>query len=213
MATRRGPDNSARISIQYTISNLTAVNVFWVQLSTSSSISQSDLDAYLVAFSNQYKTSFAPRMQTGVSYKLAQATCFTPGGSVLQSSATMTGTGSNAGTLVQDISACSIVSWLTTVYWRGGKPRTYIGGLSGAQTNGANQLTGAEVTALQTAGAGFRTAVNALTQGTITGTQFGFVSFQTGNAPRPSPLFFAIIGAKVHPRLGSQRRRLGKWVV
>ncbi len=41
---------------------------------------------------------------------------------------------------------------------------------------------------------------------------FGFVSFNSGNAPRGTPLFFAYTGAKVHPRPGTQRRRLGKWV-
>jgi hypothetical protein len=77
----------------------------------------------------------------------------------------------------------------------------------------AKTLTAGEVTALTTAGTSFRTAINAITQGTITSTVLGFVSFFTGNAPRSPALFFAFSGAKVHPRLGSQRRRLGKWLI
>jgi hypothetical protein len=188
-------------------------NVFWAQLTTSSSISQADLDTWTNAAQAAYKTRFAPREVTTVTYATATATLFTPGSSVLQSTVAMTGAGTLSGPEVADLSACKVVSWLTTVYWRGGKPRTYIPGVVTADTTGANSLTSTEITALTTAGINFRSDINALTAGTITGTSLGFVSFSSGNAPRGTPLFFAFTGAKVHPRLGTQRRRLGKWRV
>jgi len=64
---------------------------------------------------------------------------------------------------------------------------------------------------LKTAATGFRTAINALTQGTITSTVLGMVSFTTGGVARTPAVFYAFTGATVHQRLGTQRRRLGKW--
>lgn len=212
MAARRGPDNSVRVAITGNRVGVNWANVFWVQLSTSGSISQADLDAWTVSFANQYKTSFAPRQDNAVAYVLATSTLFTPGGGVLQSTSAMTGAGTEAGTGVQDNAICKVISWLTTVYWRGGKPRTYSPGAVTTDLATSIALTTTERTNMQTAASGFRTAINALTQGTITGTVLGFVSFTTGNAPRPTPLFFAFTGVRVHPRIGTQRRRLGKWI-
>ena len=147
-----------------------------------------------------------------MTYVVGKATLYTPGGGELVSSSSMTGTGSSGGTAVANDGTCKVASWLSTVYWRGGKPRTYLPGVSTSETTGDHSLTAGEITALKTAAAGFRTAVNALTSGGITGTTLGFVSFRTGNADRVPPLFYAFTGATVHPRLGTQRRRLGHWV-
>jgi hypothetical protein len=204
-----------RVAIAGTYAGPSWANVFHFQLTTSSSIVQSDLDAWLVLVANQFKTSFAPRQHSSISYGTGQATLYTPGGGVLQSQTTMSGAGTSGGTLVQDAATAKIISWLTTVYWRGGKPRTYLTGLSTGDIQGgtSNRLTTTEQTNLQTAGNGFRTACNAFTSGTITGTQLGFVSFSTGNTPRSPAVFFPITGAKAHLRLGTQRRRLGKWTL
>jgi len=190
-------------------------NIFHCQFTTSSSIAQSDLDSWLNTFQAQYKTSFAARMNANATYAQSSATLYTPGGGVLQSNVAMTGTGSHGGTAVTDATMCKVISWLSTVYWRGGKPRTYVPGIETGDlaASSASVLANAEITAMTTAATGFRTAVNAMTQGTITGTTLGFVSFQSGNVVRPTPLFFAYTGAKVHSRAGTQRRRMGKWTV
>jgi hypothetical protein len=146
-----------------------------------------------------------------VTYNLATAVLYTPGGGELISQHAMTGTGSSGGTNTGTGNLAKVISWLSGVYWRGGKPRSYLIGVSTADLASDTALTGAETAAITTAAAGFRTAANALTQGTITGTTLGFVSFSTGNAPRTPPLFFSFTGATAHPRVGSQRRRLGKW--
>ena len=215
MATRRGPDNSVRVAIAQTVATKPAVNVFHAQLTTSSSIIQADLDTWLTAFAAAFKTAFVAHQSTQVAYVTATGTLYTPGGGVLQSSSAMTGNGTNGGTGTQDASACKNVSWQTTVYWRGGKPRTYLGGVTTTDLAASSwtSLSASEITSLTTQGNSFRTAVNALTAGTITGTTFGFVSFSSGNVARGTPLFFPITGSKVHPKMGTQRRRLGKWSV
>jgi len=210
MASRRGPDNSIRVAISGTSGNTNWANIFHCQLTTSSSISQSDSDAWLNTFQAQYKTSFAAYVSNSVAFALAKSVIYTPGGSEIVSAVTMTGNGSG-GTIVQNNGSSAVLSWLSTVYWRGGKPRTYLPSLPNSFIQNADQLTPTAISNLKTQGAGFRTAVNAITQGTITGTSLGFVSFQTGGVQRTPAVFYAYTGCTVHTRLGSQRRRLGKW--
>jgi hypothetical protein len=212
MATSRGPDNSVRIAINGTQGVNNWANVFHAQLTTSSAIAQADLDTWTAAFAAAYKTRFAPYMSASVAYTLGKAVCFTPGNAELVSSTTMSGNGTEGGTQVSDYSAALCVSWTSSVYWRGGKPRTYLPGVCTNEVLNNFQVQGATVTGLKTSSANFRNDINALTSGTITGTTFGFVSFSSGNAPRGTPLFFPITGSNVHGRLATQRRRNGRWL-
>lgn len=212
MPSRRGPDNSVRVSISGTIAGTNWANIFNCQLATSGSIAQADLDTWLNSFQAAFKTRFQPRQCSVVNYTLARAVCFTPGGTELVSSVVMTGTGSNAGGVVSSAAACAVLSWGTNVYWRGGKPRTYFPGYPASDTDSAHLFNGTGLTNWQTAGANFRNDINALAPASITGTQLGFVSFFSGNAPRATPVFFTVTAPKLHLRVGTQRRRLGRWV-
>ncbi len=211
MASRRGPDNSVRVAISGSFQTRSWANVFHAQLTTAGVIAQADLDTWLTAFANAYKTRFSARQSAPVTYLSAQATLYAPGGGQLSSVSTMTGTGALAGTRVEDSSACVVISWVSSVYWRGGKPRTYMIGLVEADINNDYSLSATAITNWKTAANNFRADVNALTATSITGTQLGFVSFRSGNADRATPIFFPVSGSQVHPRFGTQRRRLGKW--
>lgn len=210
MASRRGPDNTVRVAIGMVEQAVNMANVFWCQLGTTGTPPISDLDAWTTAFANAYKTNFGPHICSNVGFVQAQAHLFLPANGAETSLVAMTGsaTGGAASTTTQSTS--SVISWLINDYYRGGKPRTYLPFTPSTMIQLSSDLTAAEVTALQTAAAAFRTAVNALIQGTITTTQLGTVSFRRGNA-EVTPTFKPYIGVKVHPRLGTQRRRLGKW--
>ena len=211
MASRRGPDNSVRVAISGNLNGVNWANVFACQLTAATAPTQAMLDTWTDAFAAAYKTAFAGTLPPVTNFINAKAVMFLPGGAVLESSRPMTGSGTG-GTAVQDDAISAVVSWTTSVYWRGGKPRTYLPGLAQSQVTNNNSLVGGFITTLTTAGNSFRTAVNALTATNITATVLGFFSFRTGNAERPAGLFFPIGGAIVHPRLGTQRRRLGRWV-
>lgn len=188
--------------------------MFWCNLSGGAAAPQADLDAWLTSFYNAYVANLGAQEGNSVNIVQAQATLFQTGGAVLESTHAGAGTGTNGAPEVNDNSACYVVSWKTNVYWRGGKPRTYLPGvLNGVVTNGTT-LSGATVTAVTTKATAFRTAINALSQGAITATQLGFVSFffQKGTLRNP-PVFFAFTGAGCHPRIGTQRRRLGRWQI
>jgi len=213
MASRRGPDNSVRFSMQGLIRGQNWANVLHMQLTTSSAISQADLDTWTAQIALLYENRFKVFMPSDASTVVAKAVLYTPGGGELIATSARSQAGTAGAACLQGASS-KVVSWLSGVYWRGGKPRTYIPGIiSGDTTASTDVLTAAIIAALKTAAQNFRTDVNAYTVGTITGTVLGFVSFRSANAERVTPLFFSFTGAVVHPRVGTQRRRLGKWIL
>lgn len=211
MASRRGPDNSVRVSVVGAIRGQTCANIFHAQLTTSGSITQTDLDTWTTSFAAAFKTRFQASLPTDYAINYVKAVLYAPGGLELVSTVTPTAWSGSGGAASPIGATCTVLSWVSGVYWRGGKPRTYLPVASNQITAGTDLLSTASRTASALAGTNFKSDVNALTSGTITGTAMGFVSFRSGNAERGTPLFFTIVGCIVHPRVGSQRRRDGKW--
>lgn len=211
MPTLRGPDNSVRVAVSGTINGLAWAQVFHAQLTITGTVTQANLDAWTTAFAAAWTARLGSLIPIGTAQTLCKTTLYLPGGLAMLSSAPMTGTGSGAA--LNDNSAAPVISWTSLAYWRGGKPRTYQPGIAASNMNSdGHTVTSGYKTALTTAATSFRTDVNALTAGAITGTVFGFVSFYTGGVLRTPAVFFPFTGASVHARLGSQRRRLGKWL-
>jgi hypothetical protein len=214
MPQRIGPAGTVRVAITGGIGGQNVVNVFWATLTTSATVTQADLDTWTDAFGAAFKARFTSSISAKYAFSGIQSTYFVDGTAtnVLQSTRTMTGSATGSGT--EDAGLAMIISWLSSAYWRGGKPRTYLAGAGGnLNTTVRNQWTSAYVTVVQTAATAFLSDINALTGGTtITGTKLGFVSFQSGNTDRVPPLFYAFTGFKLHPRTGEQRRRRGKWL-
>jgi hypothetical protein len=211
VASRRGPDNSVRVALVATMRGQNVANIFHAQLTTSSTIAQADLDTWLSTFAGDYKTRFQGLLPTDYTFSYAKAVLYAPGGGELVSTYTPTawsGTGASGSAIG---ALCAVISWQSGVYWRGGKPRTYVPLPSNQVSSGLDTVAATFRTNLTTDGTNFKNDINGLSSGTITGTTFGFVSFRSGNAERGTPLFFAIVGCVVHARVGTQRRRNGKW--
>jgi hypothetical protein len=199
------------VALVGTMRGVAVANILHYQLTTSGTPAQADLDAWVTSLANAWKTRLQSQLPSEYAFNYAKAVMYIPGGLELVSTVTPTAWSGTATALGGGGGNSKVISWQTNVYWRGGKPRTYIPLATGDYTAGTNLLTAALRTALATAANNFRTDCNALTSGAITGTSMGFVSFRTGNAERGTPLFFAVTGAIVHPRIGTQRRRDGKW--
>jgi hypothetical protein len=211
--SRRGPDNSIRVAIAGTANGLNVVNIFHAQLTTSGSVAQADLDAWLSSFALAFKARFQSLLANQYQFVSAQAVLYTPGGGELTSTY-QTGWTATGGSSSTPMDVCVVVSWNSTVYWRGGKPRTYFSPVVTAAVDPTFHLVSSTYrTNYGAAAANFLTDVNGLSSGSITGTTFGFVSYFSGNVARAAATFFAITGATIHSRLGSQRRRLGKWAI
>lgn len=102
-------------------------------------------------------------------------------------------------------------SWSIAASYRGGKPRWYLPGVpaSAVLQLGSAQLSPSFASGIQVSLAAIRTAL----QGFLVSGQawnLGTISYQTGHAARPTPLFRLFTGVRVHERLDSQRRRSGK---
>lgn len=121
-------------------------------------------------------------------------------------------TGSNSGTGgVTSLGANVAVGWTWAISrrYRGGHPRTYIGGIPTGNTSDAHSITTTYQTLHASAAAALRTAVNGVT--TSAGTaKLACVHYYRGGALLATPLVSQISGVSVDRRLDSQRRRLGK---
>lgn len=124
-------------------------------------------------------------------------------------------TGSTAGSVAGvalSINATAVVSWTIARRYRGGHPRSYIPGQQNSDIAAVNTWTGTYTTALNNAATAFRAALNGLS---VSGTSFTMVavSYYDAKVLRPQGVPFPIIANAVHPRVDSQRRRLGREIL
>lgn len=115
-----------------------------------------------------------------------------------------------ASALSPQVSVC--ISWEAGSTWKGGKLRTYLPGIptDAVQSVGSSQVTSTYAIQLAQEALSFMNNIDALTVASLTGFTLGSVSYYSGHAVRPTPIFRDFIGARVHERLDSQRRRSGK---
>jgi hypothetical protein len=112
--------------------------------------------------------------------------------------------------------ACLCLSWQAGLYYRGGKPRSYIMGITeAALASGSSKLISASAAAqAATDGNTFISDLNALTyvKGGTTYDLFGVgtVSFAKGGEWRVPPVAVSYTSCLCGQRLDTQRRRLGK---
>jgi hypothetical protein len=187
-------------------------SVLWAELTMSGTPSVADLDGWVTAMIAAYKSAFSAYITSNATYAQGQAQLFLPSAGLVTSLVATSGAGSGAVTNADNLAGSAVVSWNVNAYWRGGKPRTYLPAILGSLMVSNDRLTTTAITNLTASAAAFLTAMNALSSGAITDTTLGTVSFRSANADRVPPVFFPYTGAKVHPKIGTQRRRLGKWI-
>jgi hypothetical protein len=104
-----------------------------------------------------------------------------------------------------------VISWPIASSYRGGKPRWYLPGatVTTPATPGSPAILVSVANAIQTAATAFRSNINASVVDTFTPV-LGTISYQTGHAARPTPVFRPFLPPRIHERLDSQRRRNGK---
>lgn len=210
MATRRGPDESVRAAVSGVFGSSVWTNIFWFHSTHTTPIDSATMNTFCGNLFDVIKVNYIANTSNQNAITSVEATYF-PTGSPLV--VVGTHTGSTAGGVSGDplpASIAAVISWQSGVYWRGGKPRTYVAGLDISAQGNETELAGGFVTALQTDGDNLIAAMNALTSGNFDSIQFGLVSFVSGGVDRTPPEFFPITGCAVHPRMDSQRRRLGK---
>jgi hypothetical protein len=115
---------------------------------------------------------------------------------------------------------CAVASWQIARRLRGGHPRTYFAGVVQSQMNTMPGVTftTAGQSAWLSAMQNFLTRFNAISIGTPLFVLGALSYYDKAVNPTPphlrtTPVFFPFQSVKMHPRLDSQRRRLGKEII
>jgi hypothetical protein len=117
--------------------------------------------------------------------------------------------GTRPATANSPVSVSYAVSWNVALHYRGGHPRNYIPLTAVADVTSGKLILGTAASALSAAWASYLTAANAVVSGTI-GLTLGMWQYHSHNQVVNPPQFFPYTGVRIHGRVDSQRRRLGK---
>lgn len=170
----------------------------------------SDLNTLSTSLAGIWNTRFAPLVDAGTTLTLTDLQDLSgPTGAYGSSNVSHVGTSSGFA-LPNNVAL--VVSWKTTLHYRGGHPRTYLVGLVYSDLVDSRNWSGTKVTATTTAMNSFITDVGALTSTSTGGLSLVMVSYHSHKVLRPNGLPFLITAAAVHTRVDSMRRRLGKEV-
>lgn len=181
-------------------------NIFYLQY-TGTAPQVGDLTTIAGSIATAWTTNIAPLCATSVALTEIDLTDLTSA-TAATSSTTVTGAGTRAGQALTTNVAC-VVSWAVNLRYRGGHPRNYMPAGVAADVTAGHLWAGAFVTAMLAGARGFRTALNAITFGSST-MHLILLSYYFNKVLRPSPLPITVTDAKVHGRVDTQRKRLGK---
>jgi hypothetical protein len=185
-----------------------SVNILHGRFTDNINHSLLDLASLASSLATTWHSRIMPSMSNVVTLVTVQ--CLSLGGDGLlgQNSPGSIGGGS-ASVLPPQCAVC--VTWHAGITWRGGRPRTYLGGIpnGAAQLLGSPQISSTYSSALATGATNWLSDVSAPV---YSGANWaaGVPSYYSKGAFRPVPLFFPFNGAVVHDRFDSQRRRSGK---
>lgn len=171
-------------------------------------IGNADLNTLATSMNTAWGTRFKPLVTADCALTSIKLTYVPSVGSEIQGIATVSQTGTLAGSAVQDSSAAVVVNWNVNKYYRGGHPRWYMPGIVTTAVTNGSLISSTTRTNFAAAGNGFINDVNAMTTTNITSVVLGTLSFQHANAWRNPPSFWQFFTASVPQYLGSQRRRI-----
>ena len=184
-------------------------NVFWIA-TTVATPTTAQMNTIAASLYGLWKTSWQGQLGSNWTITLAKATYYGASGYVIVGEDIVTDVGTGSAATMPD-QVCVVLSWLVSTTWRGGKPRTYLPkALASADLQDLAHIKASVVTALETLGNGWITAVNGFTSAPFTSCTLGTIRFFSGGVPLTTPTFLPYTGSFVHTRLGTIRRRLGR---
>lgn len=206
----RPPDDTIRIALSGSYNGAEFANIFWLLATISGTPTVGDLETLSSAFADAWEDNCFNLQDNGATINEYRSVLLLPGPTELSATGSLDLSGTVSGaTLPAQVSAA--ISWPISAYYRGGHPKTYMAGMPASAVSGVKDLDSTYQSDLASGAAAFVTAANALTTTTIPSVTLGTVSFATGNAWRATPIFRPYGSTPVvHPRIDTQRRRLGK---
>lgn len=197
----------AKIVVKQTLGTVNVFNVLHAQTNDNHPGTASELLNLATAVRTAWVTNVLPLQNAVLS--LTDVVC-TDLSSDTGAEATVTGLTAGGNQGIATPANCAICwSWRIGRRYRGGHPRTYIGGLSTTDTAGPNTIVAARITAHQAAAVALRSAINSAA--TSNGAwQLVVVHYRRAKQVLPVPLVSTVNAVTVDSRLDSQRRRLGR---
>jgi hypothetical protein len=181
--------------------------VFYLQL-THGTVTVGDLQSIADEIDTLWNADIKTVSSADVTMTSVEIVFVTAVGAELTYVGTYSRTGTLAGTTINDASACAVINWKISAYYRGGHPRSYMPGLTTAAVASGSDVTSGTRTSLATAWNNFRNSLNAFTTTNVSAIAMGTLSFASGNAWRVTPVFRPYTSVAVRAKLGSQRRRI-----
>jgi hypothetical protein len=183
------------------------VNVFHcIKTTSTADWTQAEINALATGFRTAYSNDFKSLLHADFALGDVIATDI---GSFLGKVGvqTGTGTGSHAGSPMPNNVALGI-TWKVALHYRGGHPRSYFSGLVLADCDGHTRWVTTTLNNWDSAANVFLGDVNNITIGT--GKAVLVSVHRTINREHlDEPITAPIVGARIDPRIDSQRRRLG----
>lgn len=201
------PPGVARVAISGTTMTHKWVMVFYLQI-TGGTVTVNDLQSVANEIDSLYNSNINPLVPSTVTMTDIKVVYVPSVGNEVVFEGNYSRTGIGAGTQVADASACFVVNWHISAYYRGGHPRTYMTGVTTTEITNGSDLSSTATTAVSGGWNAFRNALNAFTTTNISTIVMGTLSFQSGNVWRATPLFRAYTSVSTRSKLGSQRRRI-----
>lgn len=201
------PAVKAEFELEVTGETRRFVNILHFAIPGGGPIPLGDLTSLATYLDAQYDLAFTDFMGTTVTHVESVFTDLTSDTAPRVITAPGT-SGGSAGSLLP-LNVAAVASWAISRRYRGGHPRSYLGGMVDAQVSSPIALNPTFLTNWETALNTFLTNTSSHIIGGSTHEPVN-VSYFSGGAMRVSPVQDSIIGVTVHPRIDSQRRRLGK---
>lgn len=202
------PDGTAIVQVSGTFDEAAWTNDFAIKGTAPSGLGIPAVASLASAFLNAYASTFPGQ----VSSDWAATECriiWSLLGVPIEGAGSGSHPGGHAATST-NASQCMVISWHDGTYYRGGKPRTYMTGISDSVALGSTEWTSAATSAMAAAANTFHADVNALTAGGFSEISLGvFHRVTHGSSLVPWEFQPFIAGsATVRQKQGSQRRRL-----
>jgi hypothetical protein len=208
VVAQRPVPNVVRCIVHSAVQTVNQVNVFHVAVDPGSGISQGEVTTIATGVRNAFKNNYRPQLSNELTLKEVFALDLSTD---LGAQATVSGSDTGAiasAAMSANIAMC--VTWTIQRHYKGGHPRTYLGGVPGQWANSNTGWSPAAVTAINGATTAFLAAVNAIVPSSGRTATLVAVHRVRNGAVLTNPLVSNITGGFIDTRIDSQRRRLGR---
>lgn len=204
----RPPDFTCHVDVISGVGSYEFSNGFWFLVDTSDTPTLTQLSAFAADVGNAWGSDVGTWMSTNAAVLQAKAVFYGAGSDTIDAIADVESDGTqDPPDMPLNVAMC--ISWPIAAHYKGGHPRSYIGGIPTLAMNDQRTWDSSYRANVVSGANSFLSDANGLSLGT-NNVELGIVSFVDANAWRSPPVFRHFAGTPViDARIDSQRRRLG----